>query len=67
LINKLEIKIEILEDGTIKFVTDKIPKEQHKLADEFIKEVQSYLGGPISITQYKPVHQYEETKQHVRN
>ena len=36
------IDIEILEDGTIKFTTDKVSQANHKSADEFLKFVEEH-------------------------
>lgn len=39
------IDIEILEDGTIKFTTDKVSGANHLSADEFLNEVCEAAGG----------------------
>ena len=40
-----QMKIEILEDGTISVSTDKISGTNHVSADEFLKEVAKLAGG----------------------
>lgn len=42
-----EIKIEILEDGTISVSTDEISGENHVSADEFMAELQELAGGEV--------------------
>ena len=39
------MEIEILEDGQIKFTTDKISATNHANADEFLAEVEALAGG----------------------
>ena len=39
------IEVEILEDGQIKFSTDKISAANHASADEFLAEVEELAGG----------------------
>jgi hypothetical protein len=52
------IKIEILEDGTVRFETDKISGANHASADEFLAEVEILLGGKITIEHKKDRHVY---------
>jgi len=41
-----EMKISILEDGTIKVVTDgPVPEEHHQNAEEFLQFIQEKTGG----------------------
>ena len=40
-----QIKIEITEDGTIKFSTDSISQANHVAADEFLETIQNMMGG----------------------
>jgi len=40
-----QMNIEILEDGTISFITDAISQKNHASADEFLGEVQKLTGG----------------------
>jgi len=43
------INIEILEDGTVKFDTDKISDVNHVSADAFMEEVEKLLGGTVEV------------------
>jgi hypothetical protein len=40
-----EIKIEILEDGTISIITDGISGQNHLSADKLIKRINELAGG----------------------
>ena len=40
-----QMNIEILEDGTISFITDAISQKNHASADDFITEVHKLAGG----------------------
>lgn len=44
---KAEIELEILEDGTIKWSTGRIPDEHHDDADKLQKELEAALGGEV--------------------
>jgi|3_EtaG_2_1085321.scaffolds.fasta_scaffold111843_3 hypothetical protein len=59
------INIEILEDGTVKFETDKISDARHVAADQFLTEVEELLGGPVDIKQKKK-HHHVHTHNHVK-
>lgn len=39
------IEIEILEDGTIKTVTDKVSMPNHANAEGFMRQLATYCGG----------------------
>lgn len=53
-----EIRFEILEDGTVKWETGRIPDEHHADADAFQVDIEKELGGPVQRTQKaaKPRH-----------
>jgi len=61
-----QIMIEILEDGTISYRTDKISGVNHASADEFLAELEKALGGKIvrRQTPHKHQHQHERGKAH---
>jgi hypothetical protein len=42
------INIEILTDGTIKFITDPISGPNHRSAEDFLREVGQLAGGAVS-------------------
>uniref|UniRef100_A0A6M3JN00 Uncharacterized protein n=1 Tax=viral metagenome TaxID=1070528 RepID=A0A6M3JN00_9ZZZZ len=44
------INVEILEDGTISYQTDKISGTNHVSADSFLKELEAAIGGKVVIT-----------------
>ena len=48
-----QMNIEILEDGTISFTTDKISQKNHASADEFLSEVQRLAGGTRETQKHK--------------
>jgi hypothetical protein len=45
-----EIRLEILEDGTIKWETGRIPAEHHDDADLLQAELEKALGGEVQRT-----------------
>ncbi len=45
-----EIKIEILPDGRIKTITDKVGAANHHNAESFLKEMARLAGGGTSTT-----------------
>lgn len=60
--NKMDIiDIEILEDGTIKFNTDKISDKNHASADDFLDEIENLLGGKRE-TENKKKHNHHHHK-----
>lgn len=48
---KAEIEITILDDGTVKWSTGRIPAEHHDDADKLQLELEAALGGPVERTQ----------------
>ena len=42
-----EIEIEILEDGTVRSTTGGFSGASHKKADDFMKYLQSLIGGEV--------------------
>jgi len=53
-----EIKIEILEDGTISFETDKISGKNHASADKFIEDIDKMMGGKTTKKARRGAHQH---------
>lgn len=43
------IKIEILEDGTLKIETDQVGETVHKNAEEMFEFLASHLGGDVKV------------------
>jgi hypothetical protein len=65
-----EINIEILEDGTVKWKTGKIPDAHHVDADLLQKDLEAGLGGEVkrTSTAAKPgrVHHHDDAHEHTR-
>jgi hypothetical protein len=53
------IDIEILDDGTIKFKTDKVSEANHLSADEFLAECIELAGGKHTME-----HRHDKAKAH---
>lgn len=45
-----EIKVEILEDGTISCKTEEISQVNHLSADQLLEEIETLIGGPVKRT-----------------
>jgi len=60
------INVEILEDGTVRWDTGRIPGEHHNAADEFQAELEAALGGEVKRTQKvaKGPHVHTDQKGH---
>jgi hypothetical protein len=58
------IEIEILEDGTIKVITDPISGPNHANADEFLKAMGRLAGGETTREKRKDVHHHGHTHDH---
>ena len=58
------INIQIEDDGTVSFNTDKISAMNHVSADEFLKECEDMLGGTVQKTK-KTDHVHVHTHDHV--
>lgn len=61
-----EIQLEILEDGTIKWETGRIPAEHHDAADLFEAELAKMLGGQVIVDRKaaKAPHVHEHNHEH---
>lgn len=59
-----EIQIEILEDGTVKFTTDKISGVNHVSADELLAEIDKLLGGKVIRSKRPEKHHHQHNHQH---
>ena len=61
------MKIEILDDGTIKTTTDPISPANHQSAEQFLKQVTAFAGGDVSRQRrghgHHHHHQHEHAKQ----
>ena len=60
------INVEILEDGTISYQTDKISGTNHASADSFLKELEEALGGKVvvKLIPHKEAHQHRPGAAH---
>ena len=65
--NQDEIEIEILEDGRIKILTDKVSMPNHTNADRFIKDMARLLGGEVTRDKRADAHRHITTTEHQRN
>ena len=66
-LNKGEIEITILDDGTIKIETSDMGAggaAQHKAADEFLKMVARLAGGEVTETKLKQGHHHHHDHAH---
>ncbi len=62
-----EIKIKILDDGTVRIDTDTIDPALHVSADKFLAEVEDLLGGEVTIEQKKKhAHQHVHVQQNAK-
>lgn len=71
-----EIRFQILEDGTIKFKTDRVSKANHVSADELLREVEDLAGGErvtkkrkqrkIHVHDHNHVHEHYQKERVVR-
>ena len=56
------MRIDILEDGTVKVTTDKVSDVNHLSADELLKLMDQLLGGEV--TKEKSPHAHTHAHQH---
>ncbi len=61
------LKIEILDDGTIKVTTDEISAANHASADKFVTFLARLAGGATTVTKrtkhaHTHAHEHAETK-----
>lgn len=59
------IKIEILEDGTIKTTTDPISGPNHQSAESFMRTITSLAGGAVSRIKRALTHAHAHVHGHV--
>ena len=57
-----KLDIEILEDGTIQFSTDKISAKNHASADEFMAEIEKLCGGERVVEKRKQKYAHSHAK-----
>lgn len=64
---RAEIELEILEDGTVKWKTGRIPDEHHVDADALQLDLETQLGGEVKRTSSaaKPVHTHHHDHIHI--
>ena len=62
--NKGEMKIEILEDGTIKTSTSDMAGPSHKAADDFLKQMARLTGGTVTEEKIKHQHHHHHGTDH---
>lgn len=54
--DKLEIRVQILDDGTIRLENDRIPGPVHAQAEELLNELEKILGVQRQTTHKKGEH-----------
>lgn len=52
------IEIEVLEDGTIKIITDHVSPANHLSADNFLKMIEELTGGEITKQKNRKAHSH---------
>ena len=57
------INFEVLEDGAVRFSTDKISKKNHANADEFMEMMKDFIGEVKEVKKVK--HSHEHAHQHI--
>ena len=64
---KTEIDIEILEDGTVRWKTGKVPSINHDDAQNLQKELEQALGGEVKRESIaaKPRHTHHHDHDHI--
>ncbi len=61
--NKGEMEVKVLEDGTLRMESADMSGVAHKAADEFFKEVTRLLGGEFTDTKLRPhTHTHDENE-----
>lgn len=61
-----KIEIEILDDGTVRFTTDKISPANHRTAEEFLADVGRMCGGKTERTRRPRGHMHQMQAQQVK-
>lgn len=62
-LNPGQMKLRILEDGTVRVETSDMGGVSHKSADDFLKEVARLLGGDVETKQLQG-HRHAHTHDH---
>ena len=59
-----EIEVEILDDGSVKFVTDEISGPNHGSAEQLLSDLSKAMGGSVRRTKIgnKPVKQKQKLR-----
>lgn len=60
------LTIEILDDGTIKVVTDQISPANHLSADQFLKFLAELAGGETTRNRNRHAHAHQHEHEHVK-
>jgi len=63
-LNKGQMQITILDDGTIKTETSDMAGPSHKAADDFLKTVAKLAGGAVTETPLKKGHVHSHADGH---
>lgn len=58
--------IEILEDGTIRVVTDQVSMANHSNAEQFLRFMSQKLGGETTRTRRKDAHSHQHHHEHAK-
>lgn len=64
MLNKGEMQITVLEDGTIKTETADMSGPSHKAADDFLKMVARLAGGEVTEEKVKHGHVHNHAHEH---
>jgi hypothetical protein len=62
-----KIQIEILEDGTIKVITDPISGPNHVSAEAFLRQMAQLAGGTTTRERRKDVHRHDHGHTHTHS
>ena len=60
------IEVEVLPDGSVKFLTDKISPANHRNAEEFMAAIARMLGGKTERTRRRHGHVHHVQPQQVK-
>ena len=60
-----QMQVELLEDGTIRVTTSKVPGVHHLSAEEYLNFVEKTLGGERKTVKRKPTQVHQHAHDHV--
>jgi len=56
------LRLQILDDGTIKSTADGISASNHRAAEEFLALLTQFLGGAVTRERRKDAHQHQHVQ-----